>query len=302
MSNKLQNNDALGRLLEQAYLEIMPANGIEDRLSVIPPRSYISITCSPAKGIGPTLDLMERLAGQGWHLIPHIAARMVRDKGELSEIMSRLDAAGIHSVFVPGGDAPEPAGEYDCALDLLRDMAEIGHRFEDIGIASHPEGHPLVGDAELLRLLQEKQKVSTYLVTQMCFDSNTLVNWLSQIRQAGVSLPAWIGLPGVADRTKLFKTSIRIGVGRSAKMLMNNKGMLKNMLTVKPYRPDDLVTGLAPYLDDKTLNIEGFHLFSFNDVERTEAWRKELLAQVLSLIHISEPTRLLVQSRIPSSA
>jgi len=279
MSNQPQKNDAFFRLLEQAYLEIMPANGIEERLSVIPPRSYISITCSPAKGVGPTLDMMERLAGQGWQLIPHIAARMVRDKGHLREIMSRLDAANIHSVFVPGGDAPEPAGEYDCSLDMLRDMADIGHQFEDIGIAAHPEGHHLVNDAELLKLLQVKQKVSTYLVTQMCFDPATLIGWLSRIRNTGVSLPAWIGLPGVADRTKLFKTSIRIGVGRSAKMLMNNKGLLRNMLTVKPYRPDSLVMGLAPYLEDNALNIDGFHLFSFNDVERTEAWRKEMLAE-----------------------
>jgi len=257
----------------------MPVPGIENHLAIIPKRSYISITCSPARGVDHTLDLMEKLAGNGWHLIPHIAARMVRDKGHLREVMARLDAAKIHSVFVPGGDAPEPVGDYDCALDLLRDMAEIGHRFEDVGIASHPEGHALVDDAELLRLLLEKQKVSTYLVTQMCFDTGVLINWLKAIRQAGVALPAWIGLPGVADRVKLFKTSLRIGVGRSAKMLMKQKGLLRNMLKVKPYRPDELVHGLAPYLEDRTLDIPGFHLFSFNDVERTERWRQEMLEE-----------------------
>jgi methylenetetrahydrofolate reductase (NADPH) len=269
--------DPLARLLEQAYLEIMPAKGIEDRLSVIPPESYISITCSPVKGVDSTLELMERLAGQGWNLVPHIAARMVRDKSHLREILNRLDAANIHSVFVPGGDAAEPAGKYDCSLDMLRDMADIGHKFKDVGIASHPEGHHLVNDAELLRLLVEKQKVATYLVTQMCFDPGTIISWLSGIRKAGVLLPAWIGLPGVADRTKLFRTSVRIGVGRSAKMLMNQKGLLKNMFKVKAYRPDDLVSGLAPFLEDKTLDIPGFHLFSFNDVERTESWRQEML-------------------------
>jgi methylenetetrahydrofolate reductase (NADPH) len=277
LKNTRKNSEALGRLLDQAYLEIIPARGIEDRLSVIAPNSYISITCSPAWGVEPTLELMERLSGNGWHLVPHIAARMVRDKGHLREIMDRLDAAKVHSVFVPGGDAPEPVGDYDCSLAILRDMAEIGHQFEDVGIAAHPEGHHLVDDAELLRLLQEKQEVATYLVTQMCFDPALIIRWLAGIRKAGVRLPAWIGLPGVADRTKLFKTSIRIGVGRSARMLMNRKGLLKRMMQVKPYRPDELVHGLAPYLDDSTLDIPGFHLFSFNDVERTEGWRKEML-------------------------
>jgi len=274
-----ENKQILGRLLEQAYLEIMPTSGIEEQLSPIPPRSYIAITCSPVKGVEATMELTERLAGQGWHLVPHIAARMVRDKGQLREIIARLDAAKIHSVFVPGGDAPKPAGDYDCSLDLLRDMAEIGHKFEDVGIASHPEGHQLVDDAELLKLLLKKQEVATYLVTQMCFDPKVLINWLREIRNAGVLLPAWLGLPGVADRTRLFKTSIRIGVGRSAKMLMNQKGLLKNMLQVKPYRPDGLVYALAPHLDDKVLDIPGFHLFSFNDVARTEGWRQEMLAE-----------------------
>ena len=66
-------------------------------------------------------EFQERLAGQGWNLVPHIAARMVRDKSHLQEILNRLDAANIHSVFVPGGDATEPAGIYDCSLDMLRD-------------------------------------------------------------------------------------------------------------------------------------------------------------------------------------
>jgi len=70
-------------------------------------------------------------------LIPHIAARMIRDKGHLREILARLEEANVESVFVPGGDAPKPAGEYDCALDVLRDMAEIGHDIDDVGIASH---------------------------------------------------------------------------------------------------------------------------------------------------------------------
>ena len=61
---------------------------------------------------------------------------------------------------------------------------------------------------------------------------------------------------------------------------MNQKGLLKNMLRVKPYRPDELVYGLAPYLGDETLDIPGFHLFSFNDVERTEGWRQEMLADL----------------------
>ncbi len=273
------NHQVLASLLDQAYLEVFPTGTIMDRLIHIPRHSYVSITCSPVHGLEPTLKLVEKLRAlpeeRQLKLIPHIAARMIRDKGHLREILARLEAARVESVFVPGGDAPEPAGEYDCALDVLRDMAEIGHAIEDVGIAAHPEGHPLVDDRELLRLLQEKQQFASYLVTQMCFESQALVDWLKVIREAGVSLPAWIGLPGVADMSKLISLSLRIGVGQSVKVLKKQKGLLRKMISAKPYQPDDLLAGLEPYLGDPEINIPGFHLFSFNDIERTERWRKE---------------------------
>jgi methylenetetrahydrofolate reductase (NADPH) len=279
MMNSNNSHQVLARLLDQAYMEVFPTKTILDRLIHIPRHSYVSITCSPVKGLEPTLKLVEQLRAlpeeRQLKLIPHISARMIQDKGHLREILARLEAARVESVFIPGGDAPEPVGEYDCALDVLRDMAEIGHDIEDIGIASHPEGHPLVDDQKLLRFLQDKQQFATYMVTQMCFDPQAIVDWLKGIRKAGVSLPVWIGLPGVANMSKLISLSLRIGVGQSVKVLKKQKGLLRKMISAKPYQPDDLLAGLEPYLADPEINIPGFHLFSFNDIERTERWRVE---------------------------
>jgi methylenetetrahydrofolate reductase (NADPH) len=270
-------------LLSEAYMEVIPTSTIKDRLVHIPTGSYVSITCSPVKGLEPTLALVEQLRSlpdeRQLKLTPHIAARLVRDKGHLRELLARLEDARVESVFIPGGDAEKPAGAYDCSLDLLRDMAEIGHSIEDVGIASHPEGHPLVGDAELLQLLKDKQPFATYLVTQMCFDPDALVSWLNRIRAEGVTLPAWIGLPGVAEMTKLISLSLRIGVGQSVKILKKQKGLVRKMFSAKPYQPDDLLAGLLPHLIDPSMNIPGFHLFSFNDIERTERWRLEVIQQ-----------------------
>lgn len=281
LMTKKQN--VVADLLDKAYMEVIPTRTILDRLIHIPRHSYVSITCSPVHGLEPTLDLVEKLRNlpdeNQLKLVPHIAARLIRDKVHLREILARLEAAGIESVFIPGGDAPKPAGEYDGALPVLRDMAEIGHNIEDIGIAAHPEGHPLVDDEKLLKLLLEKQHYATYLVTQMCFDPKALVNWLRIIRNAGVALPAWIGLPGVADVSKLISLSLRIGVGQSVKLLKNQKGLFRRIIGTRPYKPDDLLAGLEPYLDDAQANIPGFHMFSFNNIERTERWRIDSLTK-----------------------
>jgi methylenetetrahydrofolate reductase (NADPH) len=284
MSESLNRDRLLAAMVGRAYLEIIPTSTILERVVHLPQHSYVSITCSPAHGIEPTLELAARLRAlpeeHRLKLVPHIAARMVRDRGHLREILARLDELRVESVFVPGGDAPQPAGDYDCALDLLRDIAEIGHRIEDVGIAAHPEGHPLVDDAELLRLLKEKQSLATYLVTQMCFDPEVLVGWLRRIREAGVVLPAWIGLPGVADIPRLISLSLRIGVGQLVKVLRKQKGLVSRMLTSRPYQPDDLLAGIQQHLGEPGLGIPGFHLFSFNDVERTERWRQDTLRRL----------------------
>lgn len=279
-----ENATVLASMMRRAYLEIIPTRTIVERLAHLERHSYVAITCSPANGVEPTLDMVDELRAlpdeRRLYLIPHVAARVVRDKGHLREILARLDEAGVESVFVPGGDAEQPAGDYDCALDLLRDIAEIGHRFDYVGVAAHPEGHQLVGDAELLRLLKEKQKVANYLVTQMCFDPELLVRWLRSIRREGVTLPAWVGLPGVADFPKLIALSMRIGVGQSIRVLKKQKGLVRRMIAARPYQPDALLSGLQPHLDDPVLDIPGFHLFSFNDVERTERWRVETLEKL----------------------
>ncbi len=281
--NTAPENSVVARLIESSYLEIIPVAGIEERLLDLPVGAYVAITCSPTKGVEPTLQLTERLADRNLKLIPHIAARTVRDRSHLQEILQRLGAARIRSVFIPGGDAKQPLGSYTESLQLLRDMAEIGHELEDIGVAAHPEGHQFVSDAGLLDLLLEKQAFANYMVTQMCFDPDALITWLSRMREAGCTLPAWIGLPGVADRSRLFNLSMRIGVGPSVKMLLKQKGLLNRMVSLKPYQPDDLLDGLAPYLGDPGLNIPGFHLYSFNDIQRTERWREEVLVRYKSL-------------------
>jgi methylenetetrahydrofolate reductase (NADPH) len=284
LNPSLHKDRLLASLVDQAYLEIIPTSTILERVVHLPQHAYVSITCSPTHGVEPTLDLTEKLRAlpqeRRLKLIPHIAARVVRDRGHLRDILARLDALQVESIFVPGGDAAEPAGDYDCSLDLLRDIAEIGHAIEDVGIAAHPEGHPLVDGATLLQLLREKQPLATYLVTQMCFDPDALLGWLRSVRAAGVTLPAWIGLPGVADVSKLISLSLRIGVGQSVRVLKKQKGLMRRMMSAKPYQPDDLLSGIQRHLGDPGLNIPGFHLFSFNDVERTERWRQDTLSKL----------------------
>lgn len=269
--------EVLAHTVREAYMEIFPTPTIEAKLDVLEPGSYVAVTCSPSKGVDVTLDMSERLANRGFKVVPHIAARMVRDEVHLKEILKHLDDLPIISIFVPGGDAEKPAGNYSCALELLRAISEFDHKFTEIGVAAHPEGHPSVDADVMLEQLLEKQEYSNYLVTQMCFDAHLIGAWLREMRNAGITLPAWIGLPGVLDRSTLLKTSLRIGVGNSLRYLRSNSKIAARLMMSRSYRPDDLLAGLAPFIADPLYNIAGHHIYCFNQVARTEEWRHEFL-------------------------
>jgi methylenetetrahydrofolate reductase (NADPH) len=271
---------ALIETVRESYMEIFPTATIESKLDVLEPNSYVAVTCSPTKGVDATLAMAERLAVRGFKVVPHIAARMVRDKAHLREIIKRLDDTPIVSLFVPGGDSERPAGDYDKALDLLRDIADIDHKFTEVGIAGHPEGHPIASDEELIEQLLKKQEYANYIVTQMCFDAGKIKNWLLDIRSKGVELGCWLGLPGAADRNSLIKTSLRIGVGDSVRYLKRQARNTARLMASKKYKPDDLLFQLAPIIADPDLKIAGHHVYCFNLVERCEKWRHGFLEEM----------------------
>ena len=241
----------------------------------------MAVTCSPAKGVDETVAFTATIGRLGFRVIPHLAARAVRDRAHLDGILAQLKELGVETIFVPGGDAEPPAGSYPTALALLRDIAESGHRFPQIGIAAHPEGHPLASDAALFEALEAKQPLATYLVTQMCFDTRKLAAWLREIRGRGITLPVWLGIPGVADRASLLKTSLRIGVGDSLRFLKRKPSAVAQLMRSKSFTPDELLGGIAPMLTDEALGVRGFHVFCFNQVEPFESWRRQALEGLL---------------------
>ena len=236
----------------------------------------VTVTTSPRKGLEPTLELAERLAGHGYTVVPHLAARHVRDRTHLAEIVDRLRVFGTTDVLVMAGDAPEPAGEFDGALPLLKALAELGNPFQDVGITGYPESHAFISDQATIRAMFEKEAFGTYIVSQICFDPEVTAAWVAAVWDRGTHLPIHIGLPGPVPRSKLLRISARIGVGDSLRFLRTHGGWVGRTLRGN-FDPDPLIAGLEENLRDDR-NVAGFHIFTFNDLEGTERWRQHALA------------------------
>jgi len=210
--------------------------------------------------------------------------------------MTRLHEAGLRDIFVVAGDHTDRPGAYDSGLALLRELQAMPVELDTIGVPAYPEGHPFLRDATLTQALQAKAPYATYMVTQLCFDGALLRRWLRQVRDGGLSLPVYIGIPGALDRRRLLGIVLRIGLGDSVRFVRKHSRLTGGLLGSSRYAPDDLLTQMSDGFADPELHIAGFHINTFNQVQATEEWRLSYLER-----HEQPVSSTKEQSRIGSA-
>lgn len=269
--------------LRRPRYEVLPLSGTAEHVQqLVPTNIPVTVTASPRRGLEPTLALTETLAGLGFQVVPHLAARLFVDESHLAQTLYRLDEAGVRDAFVVGGDGERPNGCFPEALSLLSAMQRlrasgIGHRLEKVGITGYPEGHPLVSDGDLAESLVAKQPLATYVVTQLCFDPNIFSRWVSRARRDGLRLPVHVGLAGPIEHRRLLQVSGRIGIGESARFLRKHRYGWARLLLPGAYNPDHLLRRLAADLAVPCRGVAGLHIYTLGAVAETERWRRQAL-------------------------
>jgi methylenetetrahydrofolate reductase (NADPH) len=263
-------------LVSAPKFELIPTSSTLERAEELPAGSLVTVTASPTKAIEATIEIAEVLNSRGHTAIPHISARMIRDRAHLNELLQRLGSAGIRRVFAVGGDAKDP-GDFRDGLSLLRAIDEAGRPLDEIGIPSYPEGHVNVDVEALLRALKDKQPYADYMATQLCFDPATIATWVGHMRAEGIELPMHLGTPGVAHIRKLMGTAARIGLADSARYLRKQRRVALRLLFGGAYGPEGLLQGLASALVDPAADIRALHVFTFNQVAQTVEWQRRML-------------------------
>ncbi|HPB72444.1 MAG TPA: methylenetetrahydrofolate reductase, partial [Phycicoccus sp.] len=265
MSNTYPSS-RLHDLIAHSRYEVMPTAKIVDQVTQhVPTEVPITITAAQGKGLEATLSTTVDLARLGYRVVPHLAARMIHGRTELEEIVARLTAEGITSVFVPAGDATPPVGDYVQALDLLRDLDALGRPFTHVGITGYPESHPTIDDDVTIQAMWDKRQYATHLVSNMTFSDEHFSQWIERVRRRGVTLPVLVGVPGPVERAKLLRMATVIGVGESMRFLKKQRSIFAR-IAAPGFHPDKFVTRVSALSAEPNLAIEGFHVFTFNQV------------------------------------
>lgn len=269
-------------LLAHPRYEVLPTASTEQSvLEWVPRDVVVTVTASPVKGLEPTLELAGRLAAHGYCAVPHLSARLVRDRAHLNDIVDRLRAAGITDIFVPAGDADPPAGPFSSALDLLQELDEMGRPFPNVGVTGYPQSHPVIGDDVTIQAMWDKRQYATYLVSNLCFDQRTLRQWVRRIRARGVTLPLFVGLACLIERTRLLKMAAKAGVAESSRFMARHGEWFVRLGAPGAYSPERLLGDVSSALTAADAGVDGLHIFTFNQVEQTEQWRQELLQRTV---------------------
>jgi methylenetetrahydrofolate reductase (NADPH) len=271
-----RSSEYLCRLLEDPIFEVLPLASSLQHVRHLATGARVNVAASPRRGLEATVSVAGQLEAAGFRAVPHIAARMVRDRAHLRELLDRLADAGIRRAFVVAGDATD-SGPFPSGLSLLRELAELDGGPVEIGIPGYPQGHPFIPTDELWAALAAKAPYASYLTSQLSFDALDVLAWLAALRARDISLPVHIGLAGVVHVPKLLAISARIGVTDAARFVVRHGSLISRLLRPRGYRPGSLVTDLLPGLLAADAHVERLHFYTFNQVAETETWRRRLL-------------------------
>ena len=218
----------------------------------------------------------------GFEPMPHLSARRIESPAELEAMVSRAAAeAGARRMFLVAGDPPVPAGPFEDTMSLLRTGLFERNGFRTIGIAGHPEGHPIMDQAMIWNALNEKHAeiaargMTTLIVTQFGFDAAPFLAWLAELRSRGIDAPVRIGIPGPAGIKTLLRFAAHCGVGASASVMAKYGLSITKLLGTAG--PDRLIEALARGLQPAHGDVR-LHFYPFGGVEKTIGWINDYLA------------------------
>ena len=280
-------NTPLKEFLSGYSIEVTPrsASKIECFADVLPENTRVYIAQINIDDIPEMIVTAKRLKDEGFKVMPHFPARMIKNHAVLNDLISMYqNEAGVDEALLLAGGLPSPAGDYNSSMQLIESGLFDKAGFKRLHVAGHPEGNkdidPDGSNKNVSEALSWKQEFSNRtdasmaITTQFCFDANVVKKWADTIKGSGIDIPIHIGIAGPAKLQTLLKFSIECGVGASMKVLTKRARDITKLLL--PYKPTQILSDLANYrAQDSSFNIEQVHFFPLGGVKRAAEFVEE---------------------------
>lgn len=173
--------------------------------------SFVSVTYGAG---GSTRDRTHRLVVdllRRTSMVPmaHLTA-VNHTRDELVTILERYRDAGVRNVMClrgdPPRDDPDATWELPYATDLVELAREVGGERFAIGVAAHPEGHPLAPDLATDRdHLAAKLELADFGVTQFFFRASDYLDMAGDLAARGCTTPVLAGIMPITNVRQIVR-------------------------------------------------------------------------------------------------
>ena len=269
-------------------IEVIPKTvaKIDSFGDILPKSTRVYLAHLKDEDIAQMVAAAKRLSHEGFTVMPHIPARVIKNQAMLSDWLSMYqNEAGVDEALLLAGGSNEPKGDYDSSIILIESGLFDKAGFKRLHIAGHPDGNkdidPGGGIKNVSEALSWKQEffkrtdAKMAITTQFCFDANVVKKWADDIKEGGIDIPIHIGVAGPAKLQTLLKFSVECGIGSSMKILTKRAKDITKLLL--PYKPTQVLRELAEHkAKDPKFNIEQVHFFPFGGIKQTSDWVREV--------------------------
>ena len=177
-------------------------------------------------------------------VIPHIAARSLTSKKELTESINAFKGLGVERLLLVGGNPAYPRGPYNNAEEVRRRVSEIDKFTTHCGV--YPDTESPSG---------------VYLYKYEHFDGGWSQLCLSPSRLDSFKPQTRIGIPSQADFDGLWRYMKICGVGPSIRYPLRNILGFARFMTLNGFNTTKLVRAVQPHYN--------FHVYDFGRLEET---------------------------------
>jgi len=284
--NNKKTSDQLKNFLDDFSIEVMPrtASKIESFKEILPQNTRVYIAHIEGVPIEEMVETAKRISGEGFAVMPHFPARIIKDQNTLEDWINRYqNEAGIEQALLLAGGVTNPHGDYTSSMQLVETELFEKYNFKHLHFAGHPEGNkdidPDSSNKNIDQALSWKQKfkertdINLALTTQFCFEASPVIEWADSLIKNGIDIPVHIGVAGPAKLQTLIKFSIACGVGPSLRVLQKRAKDVKKLLL--PFEPNDFLETLAEHKKaNPSFNITNVHFFPLGGINVNASWIK----------------------------
>lgn len=262
-------------------IEVMPrtAEKVEDFRALLPKGTRVYIAHIEGTPIEDMVATAKRIGAEGFDVMPHFPARIIKDKATLVDWVARYKDVGVNQGLLLAGGIPHAAGDFTTSMQLLETDAFTG--FDRLHVAGHPEGNKdidpdgsdrmVMEAARWKSAFSERTDAKMAMATQFCFEAAPVIEWANRLQAEGIKLPVHIGVAGPAKLQTLIKFAISCGVGASLRVLQKRAMDVTKLLL--PYEPTEFVADLAAHkAKNPNFGIEQVHFFPLGGIKTNAQW------------------------------